>query len=102
MRGIWRTEAGGECGQAAVLLIGAAVALVMSFTLFAALGRALLGKGRYQRAADLAALSAARSMRDDFQRLFEPARSATHLEKSEYLARARAAALEAARLNGAE
>jgi Transglycosylase SLT domain/D-alanyl-D-alanine carboxypeptidase/Putative Flp pilus-assembly TadE/G-like len=101
MGGTRRTDSRGERGQAAVLLLGAAVALVMSFTLFAALGRALLGKGRHQRAADLAALSAARSMRNDFQRLFEPSPDPTHLEKREYLARARAAALEAARLNGA-
>src|SRR6266540_2100555 len=96
-----------ERGQAAVLLVGAALALLLSLGLFAAFGRAMLGKGRYQRAADLAAISAARSMRVDFERLFEPPleRSGdpnpSHLEKGEYLERARQAAAAAARLNGA-
>ena len=63
---------------------------------------------RGQRAADLAALSGARSMRDDFARLFVPVRrddgsvNPAHLSKHEYLARARDAALEAARANGVE
>ena len=38
-----------------------------------AIGGAATAKGRLQRAADLASLSAARSMRDDFSRLFVPA-----------------------------
>jgi len=96
-----------ERGQAAVLLVGAALVLFLSLGLFAAFGKALLGKGRYQRAADLAAVSAARSMREDFDRLFSPALDGrghpnpAHLERSEYLARATRAALTAARLNGA-
>jgi len=96
-----------ESGQAAILLVGAALALLLSLGLFAAFGKAMLGKGRYQRAADLAAVSAARSMRDDFDRLFEPAvdkwgrPNPAHLEKSRYLARARRVAVAAARLNGA-
>jgi hypothetical protein len=107
MRTARRTDFVGERGQAAVLLIGAAIALVLSLTMLGALGRALLGKGRMQRAADLAAVSAARSMRDDFPRLFEPPVDAAskpnprHLEKSLYLERARRAAIQAARLNGA-
>ena len=44
--------------------------------MLAAIGGAVTGKGRVQRAADLAALSAARSMRDDFDRLLAPARLA--------------------------
>jgi Flp pilus assembly protein TadG len=96
-----------ERGQAAILLVAAALVLVLAFAVFAAFGRAMLGKGRYQRAADLAAVSAARSMRDDFARLFEPpfdrrgGPNPAHLEKSEYLARARRAAVAAARLNRA-
>jgi hypothetical protein len=96
-----------ERGQAAILLVGAALVLFLSLGLFTAFGRAMLGKGRYQRAADLAAVSAARSMRDDFDRLFEPALDGSgrpnpgHLEKTAYLARAAEAAAAAARLNGA-
>jgi uncharacterized membrane protein len=56
-----------ERSQAAILLVGAAILLFLSLGLFAAFGRAMLGKGRYQRAADLAAVSAARSMRADFE-----------------------------------
>jgi hypothetical protein len=64
------------------------------------------GKARVQRAADLAALSAARSMRDDIPRLLAPSRlpdgslNPRHLERRAYLLRARAAALEAAERNG--
>ena len=98
----------GERGQILVLLLGAVFVLVFGLGVLGALGKALLGKGRYQRAADLAAVSAARSMRDDFTRLFEPAvdergePNPRHLEKSEYLSRARRTAVEIARLNGAD
>ncbi len=94
-------------GQALVVFAGAGVLLLLALGSLGALGRALLGKGRLQRATDLAAVSAARSMRDDFERLFEPALdprgrpNPRHLERSEYLGRARRAALEAARVNGA-
>jgi hypothetical protein len=97
-----------ELGQTLVLLLGAMFVLVFGIGVLGALGKALLGKGRYQRAADLAAVSAARSMRDDFTRLFEPPVDAVgrpnprHLEKSEYLSRARDTAVEIARLNGAD
>jgi Flp pilus assembly protein TadG len=96
-----------ERGQAAILLVGAVCLLFLSAGIFAAFGRAMLDRGRYQRAADLAAVSAARSMRDDFDRLFEPAVDArgrpnpAHLEKREYLERATRAAVVAARRNGA-
>src|SRR5438067_4477772 len=86
-------------GQALVLLVGAVVLLLLFVGVLGALGRALAGRGRLQRAADLAAVSAGRSMRDDFPRLFD--RSRHGLTKNAYLARARAAAIEAARANGA-
>jgi D-alanyl-D-alanine carboxypeptidase/Putative Flp pilus-assembly TadE/G-like len=97
-----------ERGQVLVLLLGAVFALVLGLGVLGAFGRALLAKGRHQRAADLAAVSAARSMRDDFTRLFEPAfdergqANPRHLEKSAYLARARSTAVEIAALNGAD
>lgn len=85
----------------AVLIVGLALALV-------AVGGAATAKGQLQRSADLAALSAARSMRDDFARLFVPARRADgrldpdHLERVDYLARARSAAAIAAERNGTD
>jgi hypothetical protein len=102
-RGAQRTDS--ERGQALVLLLGLALALLAALGVFAALGNALLGKGRYQRAADLAAVSAARSMRDDFPRLFQPSGGdgswSGRLERRSYLDRARAAAIANARANGA-
>jgi len=97
---------GAEAGQALPLALGAAFVLVFATLVLAALGGAVTGKSRAQRAADLVALSAARSMRDDFDRLFAPPRlpngapNPGHLGKDRYLERARAAAVEAARRNG--
>lgn len=97
-----------ESGQAVPLVLGATFALIFCTLILAAFGGAVSGKARVQRAADLAALSAARSMRDDFERLFVPVRRADgrpnpdHLDKGEYLDRARAAAVEAARRNGVD
>ena len=94
-----------EAGQALPLVLGGVVALVFATLALAAFGGAVTGKSRAQRAADLAALSAARSMRDDFDRLFVPARrpdgsaNPAHLDKPEYLERALAAAAEAAERN---
>src|SRR2546428_7116684 len=85
-------------GQALILLVGAVFALMLGVGVLGALGKALLGKGRYQRAADLAAVSAARAMRDDFGRLFLPStkpdglRNPDHLEKTDYMRRARSTA----------
>lgn len=93
-------------GQALPAVLGAAVLVVALALILVAVGGAATAKGRMQRAADLASLSAARSMRDDFSRLFVPARRAdgsldpAHLELSEYLGRARSAGLAAAERNG--
>jgi Transglycosylase SLT domain/D-alanyl-D-alanine carboxypeptidase/Putative Flp pilus-assembly TadE/G-like len=89
----------GERGQMLVALAGAAVVLLLFAGVLGALGNALLGRDRLQRAADLAAVSGARSMRDDFSRLFY--RGPRGLSKVAYLDRARAAALAAGRANGA-
>jgi hypothetical protein len=95
-------------GQALLMVIGMAFAILFAAALLAALGGAVTGAGRAQRAVDLIALSGARSMRDDFPRLFAPARLAggapnlRHLDKREYLARASAAARQAASRNGVE
>lgn len=95
-----------ERGQALPLALGGAFALIVAALALVAIAGAVTGKGRVQRAADLAAISAARSMRDDLPRLLSPPtlpdglRNPAHIEKSAYLARARAAALDAGRANG--
>jgi hypothetical protein len=92
-------------GQALPALLGAGLILILAALALAAIGGAATGKGRVQRAADLAALSAARSMRDDVSLLLAPARlpdgapNPRHLSRSLYLSRARLAALDAARRN---
>jgi soluble lytic murein transglycosylase-like protein len=94
-----------DSGQALPLALGGILALLFCALLLTAFGGAVTGKSRVQRAADLAALSAARSMRDDFERLFAGPRrpdgspNPRHLSKPEYLQRALAAALEAGRRN---
>jgi hypothetical protein len=94
-----------EDGQALLLALGGAFALIVVALALVAIAGALTGKGRAQRAADLAAISAARSMRDDLPRLLAPPTlpnglpNPTHMEKAEYLARARAAAGAVARGN---
>ena len=97
---------GEDRGQALPLALGAVAALLVAVLALVSIAGALTGKGRAQRAADLAALSAARSMRDDLPRLLSPALlpggipNPHHLSKAAYLLRARAAALRAAAANG--
>ena len=95
-----------EKGQALLLALGGTFVLLSGALALVAIAGAVTGKGRAQRAADLAAISAARSMRDDLPRLLSaPALpdgtpDPRHLTKAVYLARARTAALEASRANG--
>jgi len=95
-----------ENGQALPLALGGCLALLVAALALVAIAGAVTGKGRAQRAADLAAISAARSMRDDLPDLLSPARlpngapNPGHLGKATYLWRARSAALDAARANG--
>ena len=96
-----------ESGQALVLIVGAMAALVVGALILGAFGQALGARGHEQRAADLAAVSAARAMRDAYSRLFEPARlrhgipNPRHLSVAQYLAIGRAAAVDGAKRNGA-
>jgi len=96
---------GDESGQALVLALGGCFVLVAAAIALVAIAGAVTGKGRVQRAADLAAISAARSMRDDLPKLLSPPRlpngapNPSHIEKSTYLARARDAAVAAGRDN---
>ncbi len=93
-------------GQVLPLALGGAFALIAAALALVAIAGAITGKGRVQRAADLAAISAARSMRDDLSRLLSPVRSPDgslnpgHIEKATYLTRAREAAAAAAKANG--
>jgi hypothetical protein len=95
-----------ENGQALLLSLGACFGLIAVALALVAIAGAVTGKGRAQRAADLAAISAARSMRDDLARLLSPpslpdgAPNPNHLTKAAYLSRARAAALAVSRENG--
>jgi len=94
-------------GQAMPVTLFMAIATVLAGVLLAIVGASATGASRYQRAADLAAVSAARSMRDDHHRLFLPAvlpngmPNPAHLSDGEYRQRAIAAASEAAERNGA-
>ena len=93
-------------GQAMPLMLGAVVVLMTVMLVLLAVGGAVTAKGRAQRAADLAAVSSVRSMRDDLPRLLAPAvlpnglPNPYHLPKPLYLARAIAAGRDAARRNG--
>jgi Transglycosylase SLT domain/D-alanyl-D-alanine carboxypeptidase/Putative Flp pilus-assembly TadE/G-like len=95
----------GQHGQALPLVLGGAFVTIFVALALAALGGAVTTVERAQRAADLAALSAARSMRDDLPRLTAPPRlpggalNPAHLDRREYLARAAGAARDAARRN---
>ncbi|HEX2097074.1 MAG TPA: transglycosylase SLT domain-containing protein [Solirubrobacterales bacterium] len=95
-----------EQGQALVLALGGSFALIAAALALVAIAGAVTGKGRAQRAADLAAISAARSMRDDLGRLLAPpllpngAPNPRRMSKDAYLSRARAAAFEIGAANG--
>jgi hypothetical protein len=97
-----------ESGQALILALGGALALIAGALALVAIAGAVTGKGRAQRAADLIAISAVRSLRDDLPRLLSPAQLADgrpnpdHIGKEAYLQRAEAAALSAARANAVD
>jgi hypothetical protein len=95
-----------ERGQAALLFLGLLAVLLAGTLVLFGFAQALGTKGKHQRAADLAAVSAAQVMRRHYQRLFEPALleeglpNPRHLSNAAYLALAGAAAREGARRNG--
>jgi hypothetical protein len=102
----WREGGKGERGQVAVLMVGVLVAIVAGALVLGAFARGLGTRDAAQRAADLAALGAARAMQSAYPRLFEPAviegrPNPRHLEKGAYLALGRAAAERVARENHA-
>src|SRR3954464_9514675 len=95
-----------ERGQASLLLLGVVTALVAGFFVLAAFGQALGAKGKRQRAADLAAVSAAAGRRRASPRRFEPPErrpgtpNPRHLSRAAYLELARRVAVRAAARNG--
>jgi Putative Flp pilus-assembly TadE/G-like len=94
-----------EDGQALPLALGGCFVLIAGALALVAIAGAVTGKARVQRAADLAAISAARSMRDDLPRLLSPPTlpnglpNPAHMEKPVYIWRARVAAHAAASAN---
>jgi hypothetical protein len=87
-------------------MLGVLAAVLAGVLVLFGFGQALGAKGHAQRAADLAAVSAAQVMRRNFARLFEPATledgipNPRHLSNAAYLSLARAAARRGARRNG--
>jgi hypothetical protein len=102
------TEPPREDGQAALLMLGVLAAVLAGALVLFGFGQALGARGHAQRAADLAAVSAAQAMRRNFPRLFEPPLreaglpNSRHLSNAAYLSLARAAARRGARRNGVE
>ena len=102
-----------QSGQALLLALGLVAALLTGGLVLVALGQAVGAKSREQRAADLAAVSAAAAMRRVYPRLFEPAflpprgpglppvPNPRHLTLERYLAIARDAAVRGGERNGA-
>jgi hypothetical protein len=96
----------GEAGQAALLFLGVLAALLAGTLVLFGFGQALGTRGKHQRAADLAAVSAAQVMRDNYARLFQPpflragVPNPRHLSTPAYIALARAAAHRGVRRNG--
>jgi hypothetical protein len=97
----------GESGQAALLMLGLLSTLLVGVAVLFGFGQALGARGQAQRAADLAAVSAAQIMRRNYARLFEPAVfedgtvNPRRLTTAAYRSLAEAAALRGARRNGA-
>ena len=93
-------------GQATVLVLGLAMALLAGALLLGSVARGIDVQANQQRAADLAALAGARAMHEAYGGLFEAPLlggrpNPAHVERSGYLRRGRRAALETARRNGA-
>ena len=95
-----------QSGQASLLLLGVVAALLAGLVVMFAFGQALGARGKHQRGADLAAISAAQVMRHNYSRLFEPPLlpnglpNPRHLSNAAYLELARRAARRGAVRNG--
>ena len=106
LRAIRRAGAA-EGGQATLLTLSACFGVMATAAVLLSVAGAVTGKGRAQTVADLTALSAARSMRDDLPRLLAPPTfpnglpNPAHMPRPVYLARAAATARRVAASNGA-
>jgi hypothetical protein len=67
-----RNRIGSARGQASLMMLAVVGLVLAAAVLLFAFGNALGAKGRQQRAADLAAITAAQAMRELYPRLFEP------------------------------
>jgi hypothetical protein len=80
----------GQSGQAALMMLAIVATVLAGAVLLFAFGNALGANGRYQRAADLATISAAQVMRELYPRLFEPpfiepgVPNPRHLDEADY------------------
>ncbi len=96
----------GESGQAAMVLLGLLVAVVLGAVVLGGVARGVGVRGELQSAADLSALAGARAMHDAYLRVFEPpslggAANPRHLDRADYLALGEHAARATAARNGA-
>jgi hypothetical protein len=97
----------GQGGHALLLVLGILLATLAGAVVLGALAAAVWAQGAHQRAADLAALAAARALRDAYPRVFAPPAidgrvNGRHLSTAAYLALGRRVALATAGRNGAE
>lgn len=95
----------GEAGQALLAVLGGLSVLLVGALVLAAIASGLTGRGDQQRAADLAALSAAKAMGEAYPNLFTPIatrgrKNPNSISPEAYRASARRAARETARENG--
>ena len=90
-----------EDGQAAVLMTGVLVVVVLGALVLGGIAQGLGLRSDQQRAADLAALAGGRVLLEGQDRLFSLPDDPRHLEKRELELRAKAAAVETAQRNGA-
>ncbi|MEA2149130.1 MAG: hypothetical protein QOD69_960, partial [Solirubrobacteraceae bacterium] len=100
-----RARAREERGQATIVVLGLAMALLLGALVLGGIAQGIGAHGGQQGAADLAALAGARAMHEAYAGLFEPPAIAgranpAHLERAAYLERGRRAALATARRNG--
>jgi hypothetical protein len=88
------------------MMLGVVAAVLAGAVILAAFGQAYGARSHSQRVADLSAIAAAQSMRQNYPRLFEPAflqpgvPNPRHLDRAAYLDLARAAAVRGATQNG--
>jgi Transglycosylase SLT domain/D-alanyl-D-alanine carboxypeptidase len=95
-----------EDGQALLLVAGMLAAMLLGSLVLGGVARTVGVRGERQRAADLAALAAARALRQAYPRVFAPPLvggrpNPDHLERAEYEALGRRIGLATARRNGA-